>query len=281
MSKGKSNKQKKNQKNFEKNEQKIRNSGLILVEKNLYVCPKCGNAMKIKRKLLVKSPVCRNCLSGQSFGEDKAISILTKYRIQYEKEKTFGGLKGIGNKKLRFDFYIKGETRDFILEIDGEQHKNGSEWGANTDIHDKIKNQFCADRNIALYRIKYKFGKLDILERELMKVLKAEFSENMLKVGNERTESSKNMTDDEISKAVKELWRKKFNTIPKGLKPVEKIVEGLEVTVKIPKWLAKEKCLKKLEKGVIKKVTEKAILLKSEQIEFWLPKSYIKIYIPI
>jgi hypothetical protein len=278
MGKSKAKKREAQQRNFEKNEQKIKNSGLLFIKKNTYLCPCCGNAMKIGRRLLVKNPVCRNCMTGQSFGENKTIEILKKYRIQYEKEKTFSGLKGIGNNNLRFDFYVEGERRKFLLEIDGEQHSKEVSWGLNTIAHDNIKNQFCKNNNIKLHRIKYIYGKLEKLESDVMKVLKSEISDSIIKEINYNTEDHKLMTGDEIIKMVEILNIKKNTNIPKDLSPLEEIKEGLEITIKMPKWLAKKNGHETIEIGSIKKITEKGILIKNEFEEFWLPKSFIKIY---
>lgn len=78
---------KRNKKRHRKNNQKIKESGLISVEKNIYICTKCGNAMKIERKLLVKNPVCRSCMLGKSFGEDKAIELLKNIEYNMKKKK--------------------------------------------------------------------------------------------------------------------------------------------------------------------------------------------------
>ncbi|SPF51228.1 hypothetical protein SBF1_50112 [Candidatus Desulfosporosinus infrequens] len=178
MSKSKAQKAITNQINFERNQEKLKVSGLINLGKKYgkieCLCPKCNNTMLVKRKLLIKNPICRNCMTGKSFGEEKAIEILTRYNAIFQKEKTFKGLKGLNGKLLRFDFYIQGELRPFLIEIDGAQHKEGDEWGGNTVAHDVLKNRYCRDNNIRLYRINYKFGKLENLEDEIMKVLRVQ-----------------------------------------------------------------------------------------------------------
>lgn len=172
------------------------------------------------------------------------------------------------------------------MEIDGEQHKGNSEWGGNTKVHDSIKNQFCSENGIPLYRVKYKFGRLDILEKEIMNILNAEFSEDLLNAGNDRSESQKVMTDQEISRAVNSLSKslksqiKENNQIINHKKtiPIGEIKVGLKVNVEIPKKLAMEKGISKHEKGTIIKTTEKAIMISNKSKEFWLPKYFIKVY---
>ena len=157
----------------------IKEVGLILLKtyrhgKSLYLCTKCNNTMLVKRKSLVKTPVCRNCSMGASFGEDAAMAILKKHNISFEKEKRFPGLKGSNNGSLRFDFYIHGKTRDFIIEIDGEQHYKESAFGGNTKAHDMVKDEFCLKNNIKIYRLKYVYGKLSTLEKEIENILISE-----------------------------------------------------------------------------------------------------------
>lgn len=178
MGKSKAKKKANQLKRFEKNEQKIKESGLTQIpnryKKKGWLCSKCNNIFYAKRSQVIKNPICRNCMTGQSFGEQVAINILTSNNISYEKEKTYPNLKGLGNKKLRFDFYIKKPNlSEFIIEIDGGQHFN-SGWSQNTMEHDLIKNQFCLDHNIKLYRIEYVFGKLDKLSNSILSVLKNE-----------------------------------------------------------------------------------------------------------
>ncbi|MGL5647126.1 MAG: viroplasmin family protein [Clostridium sp.] len=178
MGKSKAKKKANQLKRFKRNEEKIKESGLTQIHnkyrKKVWLCSKCNNIFYAKRSQVVKNPICRNCMTGQSFGEQVAINILTSNNISYEKEKTYSNLKGLGNRKLRFDFYIKKPNLDeFIIEIDGGQHFN-SEWSQNTMEHDLIKNQFCLNHNIRLYRIEYVFGKLEKLSNSILSVLKKE-----------------------------------------------------------------------------------------------------------
>ncbi|MDI6723185.1 MAG: hypothetical protein QMD61_00910 [Methanobacterium sp.] len=60
------------------------------------------------------------------------------------------------------------------------------------------------------------------------------------------------------------------------LKPGE---EGEMAVITLPEWLATNKGLSSEIVGIIKKETKKAILIKLEQDEVWLPKSAIEIEI--
>ncbi len=82
--------------------------------------------------------------------------------VDYIKEKTFEGLKGIGGQNLRFDFYVKlksGET--VLIECQGEQHIRSAEWFGGDQYlqrlqkHDEIKRQFAVKNNYRLIEIPY------------------------------------------------------------------------------------------------------------------------------
>ena len=88
---------------------------------------------------------------------------LEKYNIDYKKEVTFKGLKGLKGGSLRFDFgiYDNGKLL-FLLEYDGEQHEHEIAKEARYAMdyktimkHDLIKESYCKDNNINLHRITY------------------------------------------------------------------------------------------------------------------------------
>ena len=102
-----------------------------------------------------------DCRYGENSSHREQVikSILQQLSIVYIKEKTFDGCVSPKGRKLRFDFYLP--YLNTVLEIDGEQHyrpvpRFGGEEGYNYLIEcDNIKNQYCAENNINLIRIKY------------------------------------------------------------------------------------------------------------------------------
>lgn len=166
--------------NFEKNNKKLEQAGLILLGKKgrgkqRYLCTKCNTTFYAKRNRILKNPICRNCMQGRSYGEQVAINILKENSILFEKEKTFKSLKGLGGGKLRFDFYItKNNGEKFIIEIDGQQHYKECEITHNTPKHDVFKNQFALNNNINLYRVNYICGKLSNVSKDILMILKKE-----------------------------------------------------------------------------------------------------------
>ncbi len=92
--------------------------------------------------------------------------ILHKLNIDFEQQKRFENCKN--RKTLPFDFFIP--QYNICIEYDGEQHyKPVDRWGGNekflnTQLNDKIKNQFCQENNIKLVRIPYTKTNQEIFE---------------------------------------------------------------------------------------------------------------------
>ena len=106
-----------------------------------------------------KCDKCSNILSRYEF---LVVNLLNKYKIKYIRQKRFKDCKNV--LPLPFDFYIK--DLNILLEIDGQGHffpcnfNNCSNESAKkslelTQYNDKIKTQYCENKNIKLIRIPY------------------------------------------------------------------------------------------------------------------------------
>ncbi len=100
-------------------------------------------------------PICNT-----SKGELSVLNWLQDNKIQYEYQKIFNGLIGLGGGNLIFDFYL--EKLNLCIEYDGIQHYTFIEGLHITknnfkkqQIHDKCKNEYCKENNIKLLRIRY------------------------------------------------------------------------------------------------------------------------------
>ena len=97
-------------------------------------------------------PICND-----SKGEKNISNILTKYSIDYVREKRFNDCRDI--LPLPFDFYLK--KQNMCIEYDGKQHYEEYElWGGKEGLKDrqkkdKIKTEYCENNGIKLLRIKY------------------------------------------------------------------------------------------------------------------------------
>ena len=130
--------------------------------KKLYyncTCLLCGNKKVIRKDAILDGhALACGCLSSK--GEQEISKILTQYKINFIKEYSFKDLKDI--KPLRFDFAIFNETNKLLclIEFDGKQHFEDSggyfQDGLQQRQHrDSLKNNYCLNNNIKLYRIKY------------------------------------------------------------------------------------------------------------------------------
>ena len=97
-------------------------------------------------------PKCRT-----SKGEKAISDCLTEKNIKFEYQKRFKGCEA--KKSLIFDFYLPEEN--LCIEFDGEQHEISVDyWGGQSGLekrkrYDVIKERFCLENNIQLFRIRH------------------------------------------------------------------------------------------------------------------------------
>lgn len=125
------------------------------------VC-ECGGRKDVLGKLLRNGEVV-SCGCIKSLGEKIIGDFLRENKFNFIKEHTFKDLRGATNRLLRFDFAVlnnNGEV-ECLIECDGIQHfKATGGWNteenvAKTQINDAIKNKYCEDNEIRLYRFIY------------------------------------------------------------------------------------------------------------------------------
>jgi hypothetical protein len=127
-----------------------------LNSKVVIICPSHGEFKQSPGSHLFHGSGCPSC-AYESIGEKTIKKYLEINNINYIRQKTFINCKY--KKKLRFDFYIP--LLNVCVEFDGIQHiksikRFGGEKGLmDCKIKDNIKNKFCDDNNILLYRIKH------------------------------------------------------------------------------------------------------------------------------
>lgn len=142
-------------------------NGLIEFDYNTLIYNGKGKLFTMKSDVGIISQLPDNHLNGflprKSTGETIIESILNKYSIFYEREKTFDGC--INKKKLRFDFYIP--EKNICIEYNGIQHyqkvdRFGGEEKFNYQKHnDSIKSNFCKENNINLLIISHRDSIID------------------------------------------------------------------------------------------------------------------------
>lgn len=105
-------------------------------------------------------PMCK-----RSKGEKRIQAYLESHNIAYTVEQVWEGLLGTKGRFLRFDFYLL--DYDIIIEYHGQFHDgNGNDYvkeqSKKVKIHDEIKEKYCKENNIALFKIwYYDFNKIE------------------------------------------------------------------------------------------------------------------------
>lgn len=129
---------------------------------------KCGCEWEVIPKDLIRDVRCPKCICSK--GEKFVANFLKQNNIDYVPQFSFDDCRY--KKKLKFDFKVEinGQTR--LIEFDGSQHYGkGMYHTKETEIRDRIKNQYCESHNIPLLRIPYWWSRNDKAIRELKKFL--------------------------------------------------------------------------------------------------------------
>ena len=130
----------------------VNNSTKMLVKHNL-----CGNTYKVKWNNFHQGARCPKC--NESKGEKTISDILNSLDIKYTAQKRFPECKY--KNTLPFDFYIHNKKSKLLIEFDGIQHLKPIEYFGGEDVlkdtqlRDKIKNDFAKEKDIPLLRIPY------------------------------------------------------------------------------------------------------------------------------
>lgn len=103
------------------------------------------------------------CLQHTSIGEEIIANILIENNINFKRQFTFPDLFSPKGALLKFDFGIYNEqgTLKYLIEYDGIQHYKPVEYFGGEDAFkylqecDKLKEEYCKDRNFPLIRINY------------------------------------------------------------------------------------------------------------------------------
>ena len=129
----------------------------------------CGYTWETIPKDLLRSERCPNCI--KSKGERFVKSYLEKAGIEYKPQYSFDDCRRIFPLPFDFAIFINGKIA--LIEFDGSQHfKNSSKhWGRDNFSYvkenDEIKNNYCKNKKIPLFRIPYWWIRNDKAEREL------------------------------------------------------------------------------------------------------------------
>lgn len=99
---------------------------------------------------------CPKCK--RSKGEEAVATVLNKLNLSFVAEKTFNDCRGVKGRMLRFDFYL--QDLNLVIEYDGKFHYHPYKKGEldqlnNVKENDALKNKYCTEKGINLFRIHY------------------------------------------------------------------------------------------------------------------------------
>ena len=122
-----------------------------------FKCGRCGNHWTtLARAIVYDNEGCPRCRSSK--GEKEIRTWLKKNNIEFEEQKRFDGLIGLGGKKLSYDFYIK--SKNALIEYQGEFHDGTAKLATDESLnkqqeHDKRKREYAEENSIQLIEIWY------------------------------------------------------------------------------------------------------------------------------
>lgn len=106
-------------------------------------CPKCNNTWYAMPDNLLKGTRCPHCKS--SHGEKKISAWFDNHGIEYERQKRFDDLRGIGGRTLPYDFYIP--KYNALIEYQGNYHDRTDRLQTDDDfeirqLYDSLKQEY-------------------------------------------------------------------------------------------------------------------------------------------
>lgn len=142
----------------------------------------CGEIFEISyNKMISRKKVrCNKCTKSKSNIEILAELYLRANDINFSAQYTFKDLKTTNNTCLRFDLALFENNKLIcLIELDGQQHYKLHRTFAPTEedlkwiqARDKMKDNYCKENNIHLYRIPY--WNFNHINEELERILKQE-----------------------------------------------------------------------------------------------------------
>ena len=119
----------------------------------------CGEEIIVRSSALLHG-YTKSCGCMKSYGEYYISTYLLSNSINFEKQKKFSDLLGVGGGNLSYDFYLP--NHNMLIECQGEQHERpieyfgGEEQFAIQQEHDRRKREYAKDNGYKLLEISYK-----------------------------------------------------------------------------------------------------------------------------
>lgn len=124
------------------------------------ICNKHNYEWDILPNNIKKGRWCPIC--SMPFSEKVVWDYLKSFGLSVEVQYKFDDLKGKNNEKLKYDFAVLSNKGELIclIEVDDEEHRDNHDGCKKRLIareRDKLKNKYCEDNNINLYRMNVPF----------------------------------------------------------------------------------------------------------------------------
>jgi len=147
-------------------------------EKVIMKCPYCGREKKISIYVLNSDKLSCICSDKNSYPQKFVCNMLEQLKVIFETEYSPNWCKYDVENKLkqgRYDFYIEVGEKKYIIESDGEQHKNegskSSNWKS-LEIQqniDNYKDKLAIENKIKVIRINCEESNLEFIKDNILK----------------------------------------------------------------------------------------------------------------
>jgi hypothetical protein len=130
-------------------------------ERCTYRCMKCNQIFQQKFDCLIGSSGCPKCDRRTSLGEKAIAKMLLERGIEFKEQVN---VPELGRQRFDFGVYDGDGNLQYFIEVQGEQHYSSvSRWGGEEAFRhrlelDERKREYCKERGVPLYEVKY-FGK--------------------------------------------------------------------------------------------------------------------------
>lgn len=136
-------------------------------------CPDCGFKTKYTLRALTTYKFPCACSENMNYPNRLMMNILLQIGAEFYSEVTFKTLDWIP-KYLRYDFYVKTDKQDFLIEMDGHQHYNTISSYGDKNLEwrkkfDDLKNQLARDNGVFLIRINCNYYSLETRHNYIVK----------------------------------------------------------------------------------------------------------------
>lgn len=193
-------------------------------EKIYPICPDCGRIKSRKMMITTINSSGISCACSDSISKPNKVmfSVLEQLQVEFETEKIFDWCKFYLNNKLkigRYDFYVRLNDEEYIIEMDGEWHNTDNKMNGQTredsNCIDSEKDRLAREHGIEVVRINSYSSELEYIKNNIYKSILTDIFDlskidwakveeftctNLVKVACNYKKSNPNMSTTDIGK---------------------------------------------------------------------------------